>query len=130
MPAIRGFKTGESPLPDTKIPATVVPRRGEDKCTILSDCVSRLNSGKYNGNFHYAAIVYLQNLKRYVLLYRKSTDKWSVDNFILLQKNLESSMNMVDTNEKLQKFIRKVHDIRPVGYTKRTKRTQNTTRKN
>jgi len=129
MPEFRGFKNEESPLPDTKIPTTVIPRKGDKKCTVLSESVNRLNRGEYNGRFHYSAIVYLQNLKRYVLLYRKSTKVWSVDNFVLLQKTLDASMNMVDTNEKLQKYIHKIHDIQPIGYTRRNKRRQNTTKK-
>lgn len=122
MPAIRGSFHEEPEHPDTKVPVAFVPRRGEDSCRKISTIVSRLNLGDYNSQFHYGAIAYLKNIGSYIFLYRSVTQPWSVDNFVPLKKNLEDSLDIIDSDAKIQKIINECQGIKPLKFRKKTKK--------
>lgn len=121
MPANRGSMRESHDNPDTKVPITYIPRIGDESCTRLSTIVMRLNLGDYNANFHYGALAFLKNIQRYIFLYRNANQPWSVDNFMLLKKNKEDSLDMIDSSKKIQRFIDQCQDIRPVGITRKRK---------
>lgn len=118
MPAHRG-SLEQDDNPDTKVPITYIPRTGEDKCTRLSTIVTRLNLEDYESKFHYVAMAYLQNIKKYILLYRVATQPWSVDNFLLLKSNKEDSLDIIDTSKKIQALMNRCQGLIPVKYTRR-----------
>jgi hypothetical protein len=125
MPAHRG-SLEQDDNPDTKVPITYIPGTGEYKCTKLSTIVTRLNLGDYESEFHYGAMAYLQNIKKYILLYRVATQPWSVNNFLLLKSNKEDSLNIIDTSKKIQAFMNKCQGLIPVKYTRKRKRNSQT----
>ena len=122
MPANRGSMREETDDPDTKVPITYIPRVGKESCKQLSTIVIRLNIGDYNSKFHYGALAYLQNISRYIFLYRHVNRPWTVDNFTLLKRNKEDSLDMIDTSKKIQRIMNKCQGIEPVGYTRKRKR--------
>jgi hypothetical protein len=131
MPANRGSMREDHDAPDTKVPITYIPRLGKNACTRLSVIIVRLNMGEYNSVFHYGAMAYLSNLKRYVLFYRIATQPWSVDQFIPLKKHKEDSLDMIDRNKRIQHLINQCQDIVPVRLTRKrkNKRKQSGTRR-
>jgi hypothetical protein len=122
MPANRGSMREETDTPDTKIPVTYIPRMGKDSSTRLSTIVIRLNLGDYDSKFHYGALAYLQNIHRYIFLYRHVNRPWTVDNFVLLKKNKEDSLDMIDSSKIIQSIMDKCQGIEPIGYTRKIKR--------
>lgn len=122
MPANRGSMREETDNPDTKVPITYIPRTGVDACTRLSTIVMRLNLGDYDSRFHYGSLAFLKNIQRYIFLYRDANRPWTVDNFILLKKNKEDSLDMIDSNKKIQDIMNQCQGIEPVGYTRKIKR--------
>lgn len=128
MPANRGTMREEHDNPDTKVPITYIPRKGYNSSSRLSTIVMRLNLGEYDSKFHYGALAYLSNLQRYIFLYRDANRPWTVDNFVLLKKNKEDSLDMIDTNKKIQNIMNNCQGIEPVGYTR--KNTRKNKRKN
>ena len=115
MPSYRGSMIEENEPPDMKIPATILPHKGIDAVKTLSDAVVRLNMGEFAGEFHYAAVVYIATLGRFILLYRHAGQPWSVDNFKILKKNKEESLDMVDMNKDIQELINKCQGITPIA---------------
>lgn len=129
MPANRGSMREEHENPDTKVPITYIPRRGHNSSSRLSTIVMRLNLGEYNSKFHYGALAYLHNLQRYIFLYRHVNRPWTVDNFVLLKKRKEESLDMIDSNKKIQDIMNKCQGIKPVGYTRKNKRKNKLSKK-
>jgi hypothetical protein len=105
----------ENEPPDMKVPATILPHKGDKAVKTLSDAVVRLNMGEFEGEFHYAAVVYIGTLNRFILLYRHAGQPWSVDNFKILKKNKEESLDMVDMNKDIQELINKCQGIKPIA---------------
>jgi len=129
MPSYRGSMTEENEPPDMKIPATILPHKGVDAVKNLSDAVIRLNMGEFEGEYHYAAVVYITNLNRFILLYRHAGQPWSVDNFKILKKNKEESLDMVDMNKDIQDLIGKCQGIKPIPFVNRRQKTRKTGRR-
>jgi len=121
MPANRGSMREETDNPDTKVPITYIPRTGTEACTRLSTIVMRLNLGDYDSKFHYGALAYLRNIQRYIFLYRDVNRPWTVDNFVLLKKNKEDSLDVIDSSKKIQAIMNKCQGIEPVGFTRKRK---------
>lgn len=121
MPSTRGSGEENDP-PDTKIPRAIIPYKGPGKITKLSAGVASLGLGQFESEFHYTAIMYLDNLKRFVLLYREATQPWSVDNFKLLRKTYDESMDMLDTNKDLQEFVNSIQTLGTFSATRRRRR--------
>lgn len=115
MPSYRGSMVEDNEPPDMKVPATILPHKGVDAVKTLSDAMVRLNMGEFEGEFHYAAVVYIASLKRFILLYRHAGQPWSVDNFKILKKNKEESLDMVDMNKDIQELINKCQGIKPIA---------------
>jgi hypothetical protein len=133
MPANRGSMREEHDAPDTKVPITYVPRTGSNRSTKISTTIVRLNLGEYNSQFHYGALAYISSLKKYVLFYRVATDPWTVDRFIVLKKRKEDSLDMIDTDKKIQELMDKCQGMIPVSNRKKTRKNikrANRTRKN
>jgi hypothetical protein len=129
MPSYRGSIQVENEPPDMKIPATILPHKGIDSVKTLSDAVVRLNMGEFDGEFHYAAVVYISNLKRFILLYRHAGQPWSVDNFKILKKNKEESLDMVDMNKDLQELINECQGIHPITSVSIRRKSRKTVRR-
>lgn len=105
----------ENEPPDMKVPAAILPHTGEKAVKRLTDAVVRLNLGEFEGDYHYAAVVYIINLKRFILLYREVGQPWSADHFKILKKYKNESLDMVDTNKDIQEIINKCQGIKPIS---------------
>jgi hypothetical protein len=127
MPSTRGSGE-EHDLPDTKIPRAIIPHHGDAKITKLSAGVTSLGLGEFQSEYHYAAMMYLENLGKFVLLYREAGQPWSVDNFKVLRKTFDDSMNMLDTNKDLQTFMNGIQALSTFGAKPLTRRRRQRTR--
>jgi hypothetical protein len=125
MPSRRGYEEEDSP-PDMKVPATILPNRGKDSVLGLSEAVIRLNLGEFDGDLHYAAVVYLKKNGHFIMLYREAGEPWSVDNFKILEKKKEDSLDIVDGDIRIQEFMNDIQGIRPVAPIIKKRRKQKT----
>ena len=121
MPEKRGSMREDNEIPDTKVPVTYVPRSGQNSSTRISVIVQRLNLGDFNSRFHYGAMAYVSNIKKYVLFYRVATHPWTVDQFVVLKKYKEASLDMIDGSKKIQDLINKCQGLIPVRNTRKRK---------
>ena len=121
MSTIRG-NLHISEYPDTKIPRAIFPDTGDGYK--IDSVIRLLNLGEHNASRHYAAIVPIHNLDKYVLFYRTPGRAWTSRNMRILKSTLEDSLYMLDKNKKLHRLIE-----RTTGLKRKRKRKNKTVRK-
>jgi len=97
---------------------TEIPK---NETTKLSVCIARLNLGDFEGDKYFLALAYIKNINSYVC-FVKENSIFTIDNFIVLDKNINKSRVMIEEHNKTTSKINSMLKLKTSNKKKRKTR--------